>query len=59
MSEGRNFFSCVVERPSTDNCHLGIYSSNIEETLKMSYTGKKYFKRFKDYTREKVVNVVH
>ena len=25
----------------------------------MSYTGKKYFKRFKDYTREKVVNVVH
>lgn len=33
MSEGRNFFSCVVERPSTDNCHLGIYSSNIEETL--------------------------
>ena len=25
----------------------------------MSYTGKKYFKRFKDYTREKVVNVVN
>lgn len=25
----------------------------------MSYTGKKYFKRFKDYTREEVVNVVH
>lgn len=32
MQEGRNFLSCVVET-STDNCHLGIYSTNLEEML--------------------------